>query len=362
MIFTSYPKISFINNKKRITQKISSIINKGNFINSYEVHKFENDFSKFIGKKYAASVGNATDALFLSLKSLGISKGDNVMTVSHTATATITAIMRTGAIPIFIDIDEKDFNINLSIIEKKITKNVKAIIVVHLYGQSCNMNKLIKISNKFKLPLIEDCSQCAGSFFQNKRLGSLGLISCFSFFPTKNLSTIGDGGCVLSNNSNIIKKIKSLREYGWDKSRNSRFTGINSRLDEIHAGILNINLKKLDLSNKERRKIAKKYNEEIKNNLIILPNENEFSYHVYHHYVIRVKKRDKFLNYMKKNGYFLGIHYRLPVHKQKILKEKNHKLPITEKISKEIVSLPIYFGLKIHEQIKIIKTINSYSA
>jgi len=362
MIFTSYPKISFINNKNKITKKISSIINKGNYINSYEVNKFEKDFSKFIGMKYAASVGNATDALFLSLKSLDISKGDKVITVSHTATATITAIMRTGADPIFIDIDEKDFNINLINIENKITKNTKAIVVVHLYGQSCEMNKLIKISNKFKIPLIEDCSQCAGSFFQNKRLGSLGLISCFSFFPTKNLSTIGDGGCVLSNNNKIIKKIKSLREYGWDKSRNSMFTGINSRLDEIHAGILNINLKNLDVYNKVRRKIANKYNEGIHNNLITLPKENDFNYHVYHHYVIRVKKRYKFLNYMKKYGFFLGIHYRLPVHKQKILKEKNYKLPITEKISKEIVSLPIYFGLKINEQIKIIKAINSYSA
>ncbi len=360
MIFTSYPKISFIKNKKEIFKKISSIVNKGNYINSNEVHKFEERFSKFIGLKYAASVGNATDAIFLSLKSLNISRGDNVVTVSHTATATITAIMRTGAKPVFVDINEDDFNLDTSKLEKKINSKTKAIIAVHLYGQSCDLKKLIKIANSFKIPLIEDCSQCTGSFFHNKRLGSLGMISCFSFFPTKNLSTIGDGGCVLSNNSKIIKKIKSLREYGWDNLRNSTSTGINSRLDEIHAGILNIQLKNLDTFNNERRKIAKLYNTKINNKKIVKPIENKHSYHVYHHYVIKVKERDQFLNYMKKNGIFLGIHYKLPVHKQKILSDRKFVLPITEKISRQIVSLPIYVGLTKKLQSNIIKLINLY--
>ena len=360
MIFTSYPKISFIKNKKEIFKKISSIVNKGNYINSNEVHKFEERFSKFIGLKYAASVGNATDAIFLSLKSLNISRGDNVVTVSHTATATITAIMRTGAKPVFVDINEDDFNLDTSKLEKKINSETKAIIAVHLYGQSCDLKKLIKIANSFKIPLIEDCSQCTGSFFHNKRLGSLGMISCFSFFPTKNLSTIGDGGCVLSNNSKIIKKIKSLREYGWDNLRNSTSTGINSRLDEIHAGILNIQLKNLDTFNNERRKIAKLYNTKINNKKIVKPIENKYSYHVYHHYVIKVKERDQFLKYMKKNGIFLGIHYKLPVHKQKILSDRKFVLPITEKISRQIVSLPIYVGLTKKLQSNIIKLINLY--
>ena len=360
MIFTSYPKISFIKNKKEIFKKISSIVNKGNYINSNEVHKFEERFSKFIGLKYAASVGNATDAIFLSLKSLNISRGDNVVTVSHTATATITAIMRTGAKPVFVDINEDDFNLDTSKLEKKINSKTKAIIAVHLYGQSCDLKKLIKIANSFKIPLIEDCSQCTGSFFHNKRLGSLGMISCFSFFPTKNLSTIGDGGCVLSNNSKIIKKIKSLREYGWDNLRNSTSTGINSRLDEIHAGILNIQLKNLDTFNNERRKIAKLYNTKINNKKIVKPIENKYSYHVYHHYVIKVKERDQFLKYMKKNGIFLGIHYKLPVHKQKILSDRKFVLPITEKISRQIVSLPIYVGLTKKLQSNIIKLINLY--
>ena len=361
MIFTSYPKLSFKKNKKKILEKFSSILESGNYINSNEVKKFEFDFSKYVGLRYAASVGNATDALYLSLKALDVKAGENVITVSHTATATITAIMRTGANPNLIDIDESDYNMDLSSIDKKINSKTKAIIVVHLYGQSCNMQKLVTISKKYNIPIIEDCSQSAGSFFRNKRLGSFGLLSCFSFFPTKNLSTLGDGGCVLSNNYKLINKIKSLREYGWDKDRNSLFTGINSRLDEIHAAILNIKLKDLDLENRHRREIAMIYNQKLDKKKIILPLENQFSFHVYHHYVIRVKKRDKFLRYMKKNGYNLGIHYRLPVHNQKILSNANFKLPITEKISKEIVSLPIYYGLDMTSQNKIIKAINSFT-
>ena len=360
MIYTSFPKYNFIKNKKQILNKLSSILNKGNYINSNEVYNFEKNFSKFIGAKYSASVGNATDAIFLALKSLDIKKGDNVITVSHTATATITAIMRTGAKPILTDITEDNFNMNINEVEKKINKRTKALIVVHLYGQSCDLAKLLKICKKYNIPIIEDCSQSAGSFYKNKRLGSIGLLSCFSFFPTKNLSTIGDGGCVLSSNSQLINKIKSLREYGWDKSRNSRFTGINSRLDEIHAGILNLKLNHLDNDNNERRKIAKKYNKEIKSKSVILPLENKFSYHVYHHYVIRIKKRNKFVNYMKKNGIFLGIHYKLPVHKQQILKKYKYRLPVTENISNEIVSLPIYTGLSKQSQSKIIKLVNNF--
>lgn len=360
MIFTSFPKVSFLKNKKKILNKIDSIITKGNYINSNEVKTFEKNFSKYIGCKYAVSVGNATDAIFLSLQSLNIGYQDEVVTVSHTATATITAIMRTNAKPIFVDINEKDFNFKIDDLEKKISSKTKAIIIVHLYGQSCDMQKLLYISKKHKIPLIEDCSQSAGAYYKNKRLGSFGLMSCFSFFPTKNLSTLGDGGCVVSNNKKLINKIISLREYGWDKFRNSRYTGINSRLDEIHAGILNINLKKLDNYNKERRIIAKTYDLKLKNKLIKLPKENDFNFHVYHHYVIRVKNRNKFLNYMSSKGFALGIHYKKPVHKQKILIHKKFHLPITEKIASEIVSLPIYVGLKRITQKKIINAINLF--
>jgi dTDP-4-amino-4,6-dideoxygalactose transaminase len=360
MIYTSFPKYNFIKNKKQILNKLNSILNKGNYINSNEVYNFEKNFSKFIGTKYSASVGNATDAIFLALKSLDIKKGDNVITVSHTATATITAIMRTGAKPILTDISEDNFNMDINDVEKKINNRTKALVVVHLYGQSCDLAKLQKICKKNNIPIIEDCSQSAGSFYKNKRLGSIGLLSCFSFFPTKNLSTIGDGGCVLSSSSQLIKKVKSLREYGWDKSRNSRYTGINSRLDEIHAGILNLKLNYLDKDNYERREIAKKYNREINSKSVVLPLENKFSYHVYHHYVIRIKKRNKFVNYMKKNGIFLGIHYKLPVHRQQILTKYKYRLPVTENISNEIVSLPIYTGLSKQSQSKVIKLVNNF--
>ena len=360
MIYTSYPKLSFKKNKLKILKKISSIIEKGNYINSNEVFNFEKNFANYIGSKYAASVGNATDALFLSLKAIDIKPGDEIISVSHTATATINAILRTGAKPVLVDIDESNYNMDISSIENKINLNTKAIIIVHLYGQSCDLKKLIQISTKYKINIIEDCSQSAGSLYKNKKLGSIGLLSCFSFFPTKNLSTLGDGGCVISNNLKLINKIKSLREYGWDSFRNSQYIGINSRLDEIHAGILNIQLKSLDKDNKERRKIARKYDNEIIHKDVILPNENNFSYHVYHHYVIRIKRRNNFLNYMKKNGINLGIHYKLPVHKQAILNNYKFNLPITEKVSNEIVSLPIYNGLTEKNQNRVIQLINNF--
>ena len=358
MIFTSYPKPSFVESKKEILQKINNIIDNGNYINSKEVKIFEKNFAKKIGIKYSASVGNATDALFLSLKSIEIGNGDEVITVSHTATATLTAIMRTGAKPQLVDIDEENFNILIKL--KKITTKTKAIIVVHLYGQSCDMNKILSLSKKYKLPIIEDCSQAAGSSFKNKKLGSMGKIGCFSFFPTKNLSSIGDGGCIVSSNKKIINKIKSLREYGWDKFRNSKFIGINSRLDEIHAGILNIKLQKLDQDNMYRRKIANRYNKKIINKKFILPTESKGSYHIYHHYVVRTKFRDSFIKYMRKHNVYLGIHYKLPVHKQDILKKRKLSIKTTEKISKEIVSLPIFVGLSTKDQNKIIKLINNF--
>lgn len=361
MIFTSYPKFTFEKNKKTIIKKIESVIKNGNYINSNEVKKFEKNFSNFIGTSFAASVGNATDAIYLSLIALGVKKGDEIITVSHTATATATAILRTGAKPTFCDISEKDFNINIDLIEKNISKRTKVIIPVHLYGQSCDMDLVTNLAKKYKLFVLEDCSQCAGSFYKDKKLGSLGDVSCFSFFPTKNLSTFGDGGCVVSNNKKIIDKVKSLREYGWDSNRNATSVGINSRLDEIHAAILNIKLKSLNKDNNERRFIAKKYYKGINNNNIHLPKENSFSKHVYHLFVIRLKSRNKFIEYMKNNNIFLGIHYKIPVHKQKILKKEKIKLPVTEKIAKEVVSLPIYIGLKEEQQQKIIYLINNFS-
>lgn len=362
MIYFNFPKQIYKLYKDEIDQRISKVLESGSYINSNELKKFESNFSKYIKVKNAIGVGNATDAIYISLLALNIKKGDEVLTVSHTATATVMAIINTGATPVFLDVSLSDYNMNIDKIEKKITKKTKAIVIVHLYGQSCDMEKLTLIAKKNAIPIIEDCAQSAGSKYKSKMLGSFGQLSCFSFFPTKNLSAIGDGGMICCNDNSLASKIRCLREYGWNKQRNACYIGINSRLDEIQAAILNVKIKYLNKDNIARRTIAKKYNKKIVNPLIIKPRENVNSYHVYHLYVIRIKKRDKFIKYLKENKIIAGIHYKLPVHKQSIYYNSKIKdLINTEKICKELISLPIYPGLNSAQQNKIIKLTNIFS-
>ena len=361
MLYFNYPKSIYNIYKKKINKQIIKVLESGNYSNNKELYNFENKFSQYIKTKFSVGVGNATDAIYLSLLSLGIKKNDEVITVSHTATGTATGIANTGAKIIFSDISINDYNIDLNLLQKKITRKTKAIVVVHLYGQSCDMNKLLNIVKKNKLFLIEDCSQAAGAFFKKKRLGSFGTLSCFSFFPTKNLSAYGDGGMICCNNKNTYNKLKALREYGWDKKRNAKYIGINSRLDELQASILNIKLNYLDKDNKQRIKIAKRYQKNINNRKILISPIINNNTHVYHLFVVRCKQQTKLINYLKKNGIFAGIHYKIPVHKQKIFLSKSKtELPVTEKIANQVVSLPIYPGLKKSEQDKVIKALNLF--
>ena len=360
MIPFNYPKSIYLKYKKEINTNISKVLNSGQYIKSNELNKFEKNFAKYINSKFAVGVGNATDSIYIALKTLHIKQGDEVITVSHTATGTIMGILNTGATPIFCDINEQDFNIDLNAINKKISKKTKAIVVVHLYGQSCNMEKLLLIANEKGLPVIEDCSQAAGAKYKNKYLGSIGTFGCFSFFPTKNLSCIGDGGMIVTNNKSYVKKIQCLREYGWDHKRNAKIIGINSRLDEIQAAILNVKLKYLNKDNLERRSIANFYNNNINNSIITKPFENLFAYHVYHLYVIRVKARDKLIKEMNKNNIYPGIHYIKAVHHQKLLINKKNFLPITDKVVNSVLSLPIYPGLKKRNLKEIVRIINNF--
>lgn len=358
-VLFSNPKISILNQKNKIINSIKKVIENGVYIKGNQTELFEHRFTKYLKAKYCIGTGNATDSIFLSLKAIGIKKNDEVITTSLTATATGLAIKNAGAKIKFLDVCEKCFCMNINNLEKSLTKKTKAIVYVHLYGQSCNMEYLKKICKKKNIYLIEDCAQSAGGSYKNKKLGTYGDISCFSFFPTKNLPCIGDGGAIVTNNFKFYKKIKSMSQYGWDKKRNSIYQGINSRLDEIQSAILNVNLNEINRMNLERRKIAKYYLNNIKNTKILLPKNVKDSHHVYHLFVIRVKNRTKLLRILEAGNIFCGIHYKLPVHKQKIFKIKN-KLKLTEKISSEIVSLPIYPGLKQTDQDRVIKILNNF--
>ncbi|MDG2007831.1 MAG: DegT/DnrJ/EryC1/StrS family aminotransferase [Alphaproteobacteria bacterium] len=359
MIFSSYPKKYYLKHKKNILNNIKKTLDSGNYINSENVKKFEDEFANYLGVKYVIGVGNATDALYIILKSMGVGINHEVILPSHTAIATAISVSNTGAKPIFIDIGD-DYNIDSNLISSKINKKTKAIICVHIYGQPCDLNRLKEISKMHKIPLIEDCSQSTGSEYNNKKTGSFGLASCHSFFPTKNLATFGDGGAISTNSKSLFSKMIKYREYGWGKNRNAEVVGINSRLDEIHASILRYNLKNIDINIKHRIKIADYYHQNIKNNKILLPKKIMNRKHSYHLFVIKLKNRNKLLEVLKKEGFFLGIHYKLPAHKQKIYIKNNLILKNTENISNNSISLPIYPGIELNNLKKIVKILNNF--
>jgi len=363
MIFFANPKTEYVFLKKKIDTKIKKVLNSNSYILGQEVKNFEKNFSKYLGIKYSVGVSNGTDAIILALKAINIKKGDEIITTSHTAFATIAAIVDVGAIPVFIDIKDDDYTIDTSTIEKKITKKTKVIIAVHIYGNPVDILALKKITKKHKIILIEDCAQAHGAEYNKKKVGTFGNFSCFSFYPTKNLSTFGDAGIVSTNNNLMYKRIKLLREYGWIKKNLSIREGSNKRLDELHAGILNVKLAYLDQFNRKRIAIAKKFLKFIKSEKLILPKINPIKNHVFYLFVVRVKNNQRayFLNYLKKNNIHAGIHYPLPNHRQKPFKKYfKTKLPVTDEISNEIVSIPNFPLLKLNEVNKIINVINNF--
>jgi aminotransferase EvaB len=321
--------------------------------------KFESNFIKKYKSKYGVAVGSGTDALLISLMSINIKNGDEVITASNTAIPTISAIVNSGAKPILVDVKE-DYLIDVGQIEKKITKKTKAIIPVHLYGRSCDMEKIVKISNKYKLSIIEDCAQSQGAKLNNKFVGTFGSLGCFSFYPTKILGGYGDGGFILTNNFKLYSNIKKIRFYGIDtidkknqfyKKYYSNINGLNSRLDEINSKILNFKLNKVNKFILKRRKIARIYDEELKNTGLKLPIKNNNKYDVYHLYTVYHKKRDLIIKKLLKEKIQTRIIYPFPVHKMKAYSKFfiNEKYDVSEIVSKGIFSLPLYPELNVKD-------------
>ncbi len=330
-------------NKKLFDKKIFKILKSGNFILGEEVEKFEEEFAKYLGVKYCVGVGNGLEALQLSLMALGIGKGDEVITTPLSAVASSLAIKLTGAKPVFVDIDEY-YHLDADKIENYITKRTKAILGVHLYGQSFDLEKILKICKKYKLFLIEDAAQSHGILFKNKKVGTFGDVGCFSFYPTKNLGAFGDGGALVTNNEDIYNFCKIARNYGQKNQYEHLILGLNSRLDELQAGILRVKLKFLDKYNKKRKRLANFYKKNLKViKEIKLPKERRFSTHIYHLFVIEAERRDELKEFLKKKGITTLIHYPMPIHKQPTFKEYNKlNLPIVEEKVNKILSLPIH--------------------
>lgn len=353
--------------KKEIDCAISDVIKESGYINSRFVKELEQKIAKYCGTKYAIGINSGTDALYLSLWALGIKQGDEVITTPFTFIATVECISLLNAKPVFVDVDYETYNIDVDLIEKKITKKTKAIIPVHLFGLPCEMDKIKKIAKKHNLFLIEDAAQAIGAEYVGKRIGSFGNTGCFSFFPSKNLGAYGDGGIITTNSKKLAERLIMLRNHGSKIKYFNEEIGVSSRLDGIQASILSVKLKHLDKWNRERREIAKLYNSLLKNiSWIELPKENKDSRHVYNQYTIRIKngKRDKLKKYLEEKGISSMIYYPLPLHLTKAMKYLNYKkgsFPVSEKLSKQVLSLSISADLKKKEVKYIVDVINRFT-
>lgn len=351
--------------KENIDKIMGEIVRSSRFILGEETKKFEQEICDYCNTKYAIGVGSGTDALILSLTASGIGAGDEVITSPFTFVATAEAISRVGAKPVFVDIDPRTYNINPAKIEEAITPDTKAIIPVHLYGNPCDMDSILKITGAYKLKVIEDAAQAIGTTYDKRKIGSFGNAGCISFYPGKNLGAFGDGGMVITNEEDIAKKIRLLRAHGTTSKYHHSIIGFNSRLDNIQAAILSIKLRKLDEWTEKRRELANRYNSAFKD-IVAIPAEENRGKHVYHLYVIRAKKeedRDGLLNFLKENGVESRVYYPLPLHLQECYKGlgcKKGDFPESEKVAGETLALPIFPELKKEEQDFVIETVKKY--
>lgn len=341
--------LSRIHNELRedLNKAMANVIERNAYILGEEVEEFENNFAEFHNKNYGIGVDSGTSALELSLKALNIGRDDEVILPANTFIATASAVVFSNAKPVLVDCDD-NYNINPEKIEEAITEKTKAIIPVHLYGQACDMDSIIEIARKYNLKIIEDACQAHGALYKEKRV-PIGDIGCFSFYPAKNLGGMGDAGMILTDNKELADSLKMLRNYGQSKKYCHDFFGYNRRLDAIQAAVLNVKLKYLENWNKQRRETALLYKELLKDlPKIILPYEKSDRKHVYHLYVIRAENRDKLQEYLKNNNIDTGLHYPIPIHLQKSYQYLGYRegdFPLTEKFSKEILSLPIFPGM-----------------
>ncbi len=346
--------------REKILKEVDKVFSSGQLILGKNVKSLESNFSKQLKIKYGIGVNSGTDAIQIALMSAKIGKGDEVITAPNTAVPTVSAIVSCGAKPIFVDISKEDYLIDVSKIEEAISKKTKAIIPVNLYGQCVDYDKLLPIAKKNKLVVIEDCAQSTGSFYNGRPSGSFGHLSAFSFYPSKNLGAYGDGGFIGTSIKIYATRAAQLRKYGTKRYYYSEEHGINSRLDEVQAAIINLKLRKLKVWINQRRKIAKIYTKFLRDTSLILPKENKKNFHSYYVYVVQHPNRKYIMNKLKKNNIFCNISYPFPVHLMKgysFLKYKKGDFPVTEKLSKRIFSLPMYPQLKNSEVLKVVKSL-----
>jgi dTDP-4-amino-4,6-dideoxygalactose transaminase len=364
MIPCANPLAQYQSQKEEILAAVTHVLEAGNYILGPEVDRFEKSFAAYCGVQNAVGVNSGTDALLIALKALDIGANDEVITVSHTAVATVAAVLASGATPVLVDIDPVFYTIDPERVAAAITPRTKAIIAVHLYGQSADLDALLAVSKAHNLPLIEDCAQSTGAFYKGRRHGSIGDIGCFSFYPTKNLGAIGDGGMVVTSNAALSERMRRVRQYGWNDTRSTETPGINSRLDEIQAAILGVKLTSLDSANARRAAIARRYAAALQDLPLTLPAARPDTSHVYHLYVLTCDDRGGLKKHLAAHQVGAGIHYPVPAHLHggynALCRLPPAGLPTTERLVGRILTLPMYPELTDAQVDDVIAAVRGY--
>lgn len=362
------PFASFIPLEQELDQKLRAAFERvytaSEYIKGKENESFEKEFAAYCGRKYCIGTGNGLDALMLALKALGVQEGDEVLVPSNTFIATVLAVTYVGATPVFVEPDIRTFNLDPQRMEEKITARTKAVIPVHLYGQPCDMEPIVKIATDYHLYIVEDCAQAHGAIYRDKKIGTFGDVACFSFYPGKNMGALGDAGAVITNTKVIADRVRALGNYGSDYKYHHIYKGHNSRLDEMQAAFLRVKLSVLDKINADRRRIAGEYLKYIRNEQIELPFVPEHMKPVWHVFGIRCQRRDDLECYLTERGIGTNKHYPIPIHLQECYADLNMNkgdLPIAEAISATELSIPLYYGMKEEEIEYVIDTINNFT-
>lgn len=349
--------------KEELDQVYRNVLGNQWFIQGKYCKEFEKDFADYCGAKHCIGVGNGLDAIRIILQAMDISEGDEVIVPANTFIATVLAITYVGAMPVFVDADLETYNIDLDKIEEKITSRTKAVIVVHLYGHVVDVERLNVLKRKYGIKIIEDAAQGHGAMLGSKRAGALGDAAAFSFYPGKNLGALGDGGAVVTSDEELADKVRAIANYGSKEKYVHIYKGCNSRLDELQAGFLKVKLPHLEDWNEERRRIARRYNEEIQNDKLKLPEWEGGKDHVFHIYPILCENREELVAYLNEKGIATNVHYPTPIYKQESYVEfeaEQNNYPVTSQICSQEVSIPLFPGLKEEEQAYIITCLNEY--
>jgi dTDP-4-amino-4,6-dideoxygalactose transaminase len=363
MILCANPNAQLHRYQDEIEAAVLKVLRSNRYILGEEVEALEGEFADYIGVHSAIGVANGTDALELALRALDIGQGDEVITVSHTAVATVAAIEAAGAIPVLVDVDPDFFTLNPDQLQEVLTSKTRAVIAVHIYGQAADLDTISNFCSENDLSLIEDASQAHGAKWKGKRLGSIGRIGCFSCYPTKNLGAIGDAGLVTTNDQKIAHKIHMLREYGWRERYISDLVGRNSRLDELQAAILRIKLRHLDADNGKRQHLAAQYTKLLAGQSILLPAIREHAEYVFHLYVVRTSNRQNLMDHLKAHDIYAGVHYPMPVHLQPAYKDRIRtasSMRVTESLAQEVLSLPIYPELQTQQLFEVVAALKHF--